>query len=276
MKNVVTQMIWKTLIFVLIGYAALCLVVFIFQRKLLYLPMGPQLSKQQASAEGLHHWPSLENFQGYIDQAEPANAKGTVIVFHGNAGAAYHRSFYARALSTHNLRVILAEYPGYGGRTGGHSEEALVQDALETIRLAHQAYGEPLFLWGESLGGGVVSGAVSKGEVPIKGLVMFTPWDTLPNVAQTHYWYLPARWLVLDQYNNIDNLQGFEGNIAVILAGNDEVVPVQHGQRLYESITANKKLWVFEGAKHNEMPVDSGLPWWAEVITFISQPNAGD
>lgn len=264
-------MIWKAMVYLLIGYALLCLVMFIFQRKLLYLPMGSQLSEQQASVEGLRHWPSYEGFQGYINLPEPANATGTVIVFHGNAGAAYHRSFYARALSTHNLRVILAEYPGYGGRTGAPSEEALVQDALETISLAHQAYGEPLYLWGESLGGGVVSSAVSKSKVPIKGLVMFTPWDTLPKVAQTHYPYLPARWLVLDQYNNIDNLQGFEGNIAVILAGNDEVVPVQHGQRLYESITANKKLWVFEGARHNEMPVDPGLPWWEEVIAFISQ-----
>ena len=142
-------MIWKLLLYALIGYVTLCSIVFIFQRKLLYLPMGPQLSEQRASAEGLLYWPSFENYQGFLSQAEPVDAKGTVIVFHGNAGAAYHRSFYARALSTHNLRVILAEYPGYGGRTGALSEEVLVKDALETIRLAYQAYGEPLYLWGE-------------------------------------------------------------------------------------------------------------------------------
>ena len=100
---------------------------------------------------------------------------------------------------------------------------------------------------------------------------MFTPWDTLPNLAQTHYWYLPARWLVLDKYNNIENLQGYEGNIAVILAENDEVVPVQHGKKLYDSITANKKLWLFEDTKHNEMPIAAELHWWKEVVEFISE-----
>ncbi len=201
-------MIWKILLYALTGYVMLCSIVFVFQRKLLYLPNEIQLSEEHAIDEGLLYWPSFENFQGFISQEEPVDAKGTVIVFHGNAGAAYHRSFYAKALSIQNLRVILAEYPGYGGRVGQPGEDVLVKDALETIRLAYQEYGEPLFVWGESLGAGVVSGAVSKTDIPIKGMVLFLPWDSLPNLAQTHYWYLPARWLVLDKYNNIDNLQG--------------------------------------------------------------------
>jgi len=263
-------MIWKILLYALIGYIALCSLVFIFQRKMLYLPMGNKLSEQSALAGGFRYWPSFDNFQGFISQ-EPVDPNGTVIVFHGNAGAAYHRDYYVNALAMQNLRVILAEYPGYGGRTGKPNEDALVEDALEIIRLAYQEFGEPLFLWGESLGGGVVSGAVSKTNIPIKGVVMFTPWDTLPDLAQTHYRYLPARWLVLDKYDNVENLQGYEGNVAVVLAGNDEVVPVQHGKKLYDSITANKKLWLFEGARHNEMPVTADLPWWREVIAFISE-----
>jgi fermentation-respiration switch protein FrsA (DUF1100 family) len=264
-------MIWKPLLYALIGYLTLCSAVFILQRKLLYLPSNFRLSEQGASDLGLRYWPSFDNFQGFIGQAEPVDSNGTVIVFHGNAGAAYHRNYYNEALSNQNLRVVLVEYPGYGGRSGTPSEDILVQDALETIELTYQTYGEPLYLWGESLGGGVVAGAVGKTDIPIKGLVMFTPWDTLPNLAQTHYWYLPARWLVLDKYNNIENLQGFEGKIAVILAGNDEVVPMQHGKKLYTSIMANKKLWLFEDTKHNEIPIDPELDWWKEVIEFISE-----
>ena len=264
-------MIWKLLLYALTAYVMLGSVFFIFQRTLLYLPNKIQLSEQRAINEGLLYWPSFENFQGFINQREPGDTKGTIIVFHGNAGAAYHRSFYSKALSNQKLRVILAEYPGYGGRAGQPSEDVLVNDALETIRLAYQEYGEPLFVWGESLGAGVVSSAVKKTDIPIKGVVLFLPWDSLPNLAQTLYWYLPARWLVLDKYNNIYNLQQFEGNIAVILAENDEVIPVKHGKKLYASITAKKKLWLFEDTRHNEMPVDAELDWWKEVIVFISQ-----
>ena len=264
-------MIWKILLYALAGYVALSFIAFIFQRKMLYLPNVIQLSEERAMEEGLLYWPSFDHFQGFICHGEPVDAKGTIIVFHGNAGTAHDRSFYAKALSIQNLRVILAEYPGYGGRAGHPSEDVLVKDALETIRLAYQEYGEPLFVWGESLGGGVVSRAVGITDIPIKGMVLFLPWDSLPDLAQTHYWFLPARWLILDKYNNIDNLQGYEGNIAVVLAEHDEVVPVRHGKRLYESITAKKKLWLFEDARHNEMPVEAELHWWTEVIAFISQ-----
>ncbi len=264
-------MIWKILLYVLTGYVALCTFVFIFQRKLLYLPDKALLSKDRAIEEGLRYWPSFENFQGFINPEAPVDVKGTILVFHGNAGTAYHRNFYAKALSIHNFRVILAEYPGYGGRGGSPSEKTLVEDAIKTIKIARQKYGDPLFLWGESLGCGVVSSVVKKTNIPIKALVLFLPWDSLAGVAQTHYWYLPASRLVLDKYRNIDNLQGFSGNIAVILAQNDEIIPVQHGQKLYGSIKTKKKLWLFKNTGHNQMPVDPDLHWWKEVIDFISQ-----
>jgi uncharacterized protein len=267
------QIIWKILVYALAGYLALCFVVFVFQRKLLYFPSQTQFSEESASNEGLHHWPSYENFRGFISQEELIAVKGTVIVFHGNAGTAFHRSFYAKALSRQNMRVILAEYPGYGGRDGQPSERVLVDDALETIRFAYREFGEPLFVWGESLGCGVVSIAVHQSDIPIKGVVLFLPWDTLPNLAQTHYWYFPTRWLVMDKYNNIDNLKGYDGRIAVLLAENDEVVPVQHGRNLYEAITTEKKLWRFKKARHNEVPIEPELRWWIEVTEFIAQDD---
>jgi hypothetical protein len=162
------QMIWKTLLYALIGYVTLLFVVFIFQRKLLYMPGEFRLSEKRAIDEGLHYWPSFEGYRGFIGSETSVEAKGTILVFHGNAGTAYHRNFYARALSIQNLRVILAEYPGYGGRAGHPSEDVLVKDALETIRLAYQEYGEPLFVWGESLGGGVVYSAVNIKDKPQK------------------------------------------------------------------------------------------------------------
>jgi alpha-beta hydrolase superfamily lysophospholipase len=270
-KKIVIKMIWKILISIWLGYAALCAIVFIFQRKLLYMPYQIKLTEQSVINEGLIYWPSFEVFKGFISKAKLPDTMGTVIVFHGNAGAAYNRSFYVKALSIQNMRVILAEYPGYGGRSGQPSEDVLVKDALETLRIAYQEFGKPLYLWGESLGSGVVCSAVSKSDISIEGVILFLAWDSLPNLAQTHYWFLPSRWLVLDKYNSVENIKRFDGNVAVVLAENDEVVPVKHGKRLYESITTNKRLWMFEDIKHNEVPVAAELNWWKEVIAFVSQ-----
>jgi len=264
-------MIVKITLYALIGYLALCAVVFLSQRHLLYLPDTTRLPPERISERGLRMWPSTAHFQGFVGKQEPANPQGTVIVFHGNAGAAHDRSFYVHALAWHRFRVILAEYPGYGGRDGKPGEEVLVQDALATIRRAAQQFGGPLYLWGESLGCGVAAAAVRQTEVPIQGMVLFLPWDTLPDVAQTHYWFLPARWLVRDRYDSVENLREYRGTVAVVLAGDDEVIPVHHGNRLYQSLAMRKKLWLFEGSRHNEMPLAPDLSWWREVTAFIVQ-----
>jgi fermentation-respiration switch protein FrsA (DUF1100 family) len=260
----------RLLLYLLISYALLCLLVFVIQRNLLYLADQAPLPPEAARKAGLRPWPAPERFQGFIGEPEPAVVRGTVIVFHGNAGAAYHRAFYIRALARMGLRVILAEYPGYGGRAGRPSEKLLVEDALAAIGHAHTQYGEPLYLWGESLGCGVVAAALRQTEVPVRGAVLFLPWDSLADVAQTHYWYLPARWLVLDRYDSIENLRHYTGKVAVLLAGEDEVIPVRHGRRLYDSLTASKRLWLFEGVRHNEMPIDPDLAWWGEVVAFLA------
>ena len=71
-------------------------------------------------ASGLALWPAgtnVEDHQGLI--ATPDSApRATVIVFHGNAGSAVQRRYYRDALTPLGYRVLLAQYPGYGGRLG--------------------------------------------------------------------------------------------------------------------------------------------------------------
>jgi alpha-beta hydrolase superfamily lysophospholipase len=252
-----------------IVYLAISCLLFACQRSLLYYPSDFEPSVEYLAERNLKFWPSTDDYRGLTSAGEAADNRATIVVFHGNAGTSFNRRFYLDALSRHGFRVILAEYPGYGGRAGNPSETLLVGDAMESLRIAYRLYGEPLYLWGESLGAGVVSGVAAQTEVPIQGLVMFLPWDSLPGLAQTHYWYLPARWLVLDQYDNVQNLRGFGGKVAVVLAENDEVIPPSHGRNLYESIAADKQLWIIEGAGHNSVPVSPGLAWWKEVSEFI-------
>ncbi len=80
---------------------------------------------------------------------------------------------------------MLAEYPGYGGRKGNPSEEVFVADASKTIQLIHHQYGNPLYVWGESLGSGVVAAAVSDSLLFVAGIMLITRWNSLPNLAQS-------------------------------------------------------------------------------------------
>lgn len=263
-------MILKAGLVILVGYLLVCLTVFLLQRRMLYFPTSQRLSENTATQMGLTFWPSPDDFQGLLYENAASTGNGTVIVFHGNAGAAWDRLFYAKALSRLNFRVILAEYPGYGGRKGRPSENLLVADAVKTIQLAKKTFQGPLYAWGESLGCGVVAAAAAETENLLDGLVLFLPWDSLPSVAKTHYGYLPVNWLIKDQYDSIENLKAFTANTAVLLAGKDEIIPVKHGHRLFDALTMNKRIWVFDQATHNTMPVDPQLVWWKEVMDFLS------
>ena len=195
--------------------------------------------------------------------------QGTVLLFHGNAGSAIDRSIYVYELEQLGYRVIIAEYPGYGARTGEISESAWVNDGIATTQLAYHQFGDPIFLWGESLGGGVVSGIVKSKQVPIAGIVLLMPFDNLPNIAQTHYWFVMGKWLTLDKYDNIGNLRGYSGNIAVLIADQDKIIPNKHTLKLYDSIETRKKLWRFGNTDHNNLLVSTNQRWWREVMQFV-------
>lgn len=263
-------MVIKYIFYLLIGYLSLLVLLFLLQRKMLYFPDTQQVSEEYAARLGLQLWLSKDNFKGFVNKPSENNASGTIVVFHGNAGGAHDRCFYSDALSRRDFRVILAEYPGYGGRQGQPSEKILVDDACKTLEKAHEEYGDPLYVWGESLGAGVACAAVKQTSIPVTGVVLFLPWDSLADVAQTHYWYVPAKFLVQDKYDSIKNLENYKGRVAIVLAREDEVIPVKHGKRLYNALAVHeKRLWVFKDATHNQMPLAPELKWWDEVTSFI-------
>lgn len=238
----------------------------VFQDRLLYFPDKAPLS--ELITDRLHAWPTPEGFRGLV--VEPAGpVRATVIVFHGNAGHAGHRDFYATALVPLGLRVILAEYPGYGPRGGEVGEKPFVADAEQTIALAHQLYGEPLLLVGESLGAAVVAAASLSQHERAVGLLLITPWDRLENLARFHYSWLPVKWLLQDRYDSLAHLASFERRVLVAVAERDSIVPARFGEALYQALAGSKQLTVMVGAEHNDWPYRVDALWWRDAISFL-------
>lgn len=237
-----------------------------FQDHLLYFPAKAALGDMLAG--GLRAWPGQQDFRGLV--AEPTGvARGTAIVFHGNAGHAGHREFYARALTRLGLRVILAEYPGYGPRGGAVGERNLVDDAEQTIALAHRLHGPPVLLVGESLGAGVAAAAGARQRDKVKGLLLITPWDSLEHVAVYHYPWLPVKWLLRDRYDSAAHLASFGRPILVAVAERDSIVPARFGVALYQALPDPKRLAVIEAAGHNDWVERIDDTWWRKTTSFL-------
>ncbi|MGZ5053034.1 MAG: alpha/beta hydrolase [Methylobacter sp.] len=241
---------------------------------MIYFPATYSLAQlsQQADRSGLKPWPSENNYLGLVEKTGNTPSKGTIVVFHGNAGSALDRIYLSLPLTELGYRVVLAEYPGYGARTGAPSEQALISDGIAAVKQALADFGGPIFLWGESLGG-VVGGIIKSGQIPVKGIVLVTPFSNLADVAQHHYWFFPVKWLIRDKFDNIENLKNYRGNTAILLAEQDQIVPDQFGLKLFKALPNRKKLWTFEHAGHNTLPLDRDQAWWQEVMQFISEQS---
>lgn len=238
-------------------------------QNMLYYPDARFPSQADLAARGLQCWPvGPASYRGYVGAGGIRSVKGTVIVFHGNAGTADDRDYYLPPLQGLGYRVILAEYPGYGGRRGKLGEQPFVADARETHRMAVEMYREPIYLLGESLGCGVAAAVACDASSTIAGIVLITPWNTLLAVARDHYPYLPVGLFMKDRYDNGENLKGFRGRIAVVGAERDEVVPLRHARELFDRLPEDKRMWIIEGAGHNDWILRMDMPKWQEIMDF--------
>jgi len=247
------------------------------QNKLIYYPNSSLPSEEWLKANNLNYWPSsLRDYRGFVSINETKSLNGTIIVLHGNAGTAADRLFYVKCLTPLGFRVILAEYPAYGRRKGEVGEKVFVSDAIEMVHLAFEQYRGPLYLLGESLGCGVAAAVAKDAKVEIDGVILITPWDTLASVARSKFPLFPVKLFLRDKYDNIENLRPFGKGIAVVGAERDEIVPVEHANRLYLGLPSEaKKIWIVKGARHNDWPMFADAPFFKEIMDFVRSHNKG-
>jgi pimeloyl-ACP methyl ester carboxylesterase len=227
----------------------------------------------QIRARGLdlRFWPTPgSEYHGLIHDDGPDQPQGIILLFHGNAGSALDRTYYISQLEHLGYRVILCEYPGYGARPGKRRQHNLVAAGINATRAAFAEFGRPPILIGESLGCGVASAIAGSQQVPVQGLLLITPWDTLPDLAQSLYWFFPAKGFTRDQYDNIKPLQRFPGPVGVVMAEKDQIIPTRNTQRLFDGLTGIKRLWVLKNVGHNNWPSAADESWWNEVIGFVA------
>ncbi len=254
-------------------YVSMGLYIYLAQHKLLYLPKIYPLNQAIATAEehGLALWPTQDTqYLGLLSETAAEPPHGTILLFHGNAGSAMSRTYYAQTLNTLGYRVILVEYPAYGAKAGSLGESSLVASGTQAVQQAHQQFSAPIYLIAESLGTGVACAVARDTQALIQGLLLITPWDTLPNMAQQRYPMFPTRWLVKDQYHNINNLRRFEHPIGILMAGQDSVIPNSHTKNFIEQLDSNHHVWTFPDVGHTDWFSAVNIHWWQRAMAYLT------
>ena len=254
-----------------IAYSLFVLAVAIFQRRLIYFPRTiPPALAEQAAAE-LEFVPWRNPSGQIIGWKFPATASpvASVLITHGNAGCAIDRGYLAGPIhDAAPVDVYVLEYPGYGSREGSPDKRSLLAAADEAFGLLTN--GLPKYLVSESIGAGVACHLAKAHSTNVAGLVLFMPYHDLASVAQRKMPFLPAYLLLLDRFNPAECLRDYRGPVKIVLAGADEIIPVESGRRLFEGYEGPKTLQIIPGAHHNEI-AEQSPEWWKEVFSFWQQ-----
>lgn len=254
------------------AYGAVCVLLFLMQRRMLYYPSSTPEAEQLAYAPGAGLAPWVDAAGARIGwKREPADATQRWLVFHGNAGLAVQRAYWADALERVSPgqvpAVYILEYPGYSRRPGAPTQASLTAAALAAIDAIPGA--EKIHLLGESLGCAVAVQVAQARPERVGGLVLVSPFNRLPDVAAHHYPWLPVRWLVKDRWESDEALRDFSGPVAIIAAERDSIVPAKYAQRLHDDFPGRKRLQVVPGEDHNFFVFDQ--PWFREAVAFATK-----
>lgn len=162
---------------------------------------------------------------------EPSAGRPLAVWFHGQGEQLADVQEPDQALTSRGLAFAGVEYPGYGVSTGASASEAslLAAGAALLEVLAERGYPKPVCV-GYSLGTGVATAMAAEGLCG--RLVLVAPYTSLADLAQERYWYVPARWILLDRLDSLARAPGIDIPVLIFHGTADQVVGVRHGEQL--------------------------------------------
>jgi pimeloyl-ACP methyl ester carboxylesterase len=137
----------------------------------------------------------------------PCDGQPVFLYFHGNGGSLRWREERFCDLTADGSGLVALSYRGYGGSSGRPTEKGLIEDARAAYAFSVARYpAERLVLSGESLGSALAIAWAA--ENPVGHIVLEAPFTSAADVGAQHYWFVPVRLLMKDQFRSDARWQG--------------------------------------------------------------------
>jgi len=202
--------------------------------------------------------------------SQEKRAHFTLLFSHGNAeDLGYIIRYFKDLSSILNVNVFSYEYTGYGMSTGSPTELAVYSDveaAFKYIRDELRTPWQQIVPYGRSLG---TAPSVHLAKLTaVRGVVLQSPMVSIYRIPFQLRFTLPG-----DVFSNIDKIGKVCCPTFVIHGTRDEIVPVWHGQALYE--VCKKKgtaydAFIVEGGDHNSLEQQAGDAFYDRLGRFLA------
>jgi len=189
------------------------------------------------------------------NRADPKEAKGTVVHFHGNAqNMSAHWRFVAW-LPKQDYNVFVFDYRGYGQSEGKPEPKGVFEDsnaALNHVRSRSDVDPTRLFVFGQSLGGTNAIAVVGAGNrAGVKAAAIESTFYSYSAIANDKL--RGAGLLVSDDYAASKYVAAVSPIPLLFIHGTaDRVIPLAHSKRLMADAREPRRLVEVPGAGHLE------------------------
>lgn len=213
------------------------------------------------------------NLSGWFFPAKTKDVKGTILQFHGNAENISTHFISLAWLTKEGYNLFTIDYRGYRKSEGSPSPEGLYQDAIAAITYTKENYikeKQKFFIWGQSLGGIVALRAIPDilKKVKIDAVIIESSFSSYQRIAREKLSLSFITWLfqplayvlVSDEYSPEGLIKDISPIPIIVIHGtNDRVVPLHHGERIFNEALHPKTLLKIEKARHiQSMFVEKG------------------
>ena len=254
-------MIDKSKIFIIFSYIfviyiSLLALIFIFQRSLMYFPVKEKISKSFYKNTKLKII-DISTSDGLILKSlykkSETNINKTILVFHGNAGHIGHRVSKFKPFMDKGYGLLLLEYRGYGENKGKPTKLGLYRDGEAAINylINQKIKSKNIIVYGESLGTAIATKLST--NYSFNMTILEAPFTSVADVAQKRYWIFPAKYLVLDDFDNLGIIKKIKSPLLILHGYKDYVINIAFGKKVFEAALKPKKALFVQNAGHNNL-----------------------
>jgi fermentation-respiration switch protein FrsA (DUF1100 family) len=252
-------MLFSLLGIAVVVYLLILLGMFVFQRKLMYIPEKTILEPEHYGVQNTRIIPLVSEDKTeieawYLEATKPSLP--LIVYYHGNAGHIGDRMAKISHFVAAGFGVLAVSYRGYGKSKGAPTEMGLYADArtallhaLDTLEIPP----ERIVLYGESLGSGIATHMakdMADKHTPVAGLILEAPYTSVARRSQEMYPFIPALYLVKDKFHSIDKIAGIHCPVMIFHGEKDTVIPIHHGRALLEKAHEPKRGVFFDEVDH--------------------------
>jgi uncharacterized protein len=244
----------KALSAVVLAYLILCFSIYAMQKYLLFpayvtKPVAADWQPQgQESEQAL-----IKGNCGELNAAiwRRPNAKGTIMMFHGNGESLASIDDYAYAFHDLGYNLMAWDYPGYGQSSNcWFSQEMLLADAENAYQwLASKENPKKIYIFGYSIGTGIALAVASHHQQ--NPVYLVAAYDALLKVAiEKMPHFVPVNFLLRYPMKTNQWLDAIQQPIYLIHGKQDALIRPERAQSLVKNANGKAKIEWVDNAGH--------------------------